>query len=202
MKTKDLTEARPAKPAWRLLPLLALALALVPAVVLAHARYDHSTPGQSEVVQTAPARVDIFTVQDMQKTQGTYAIKVQSADTATPGQQVDKGNTTIDDNDRKHFYVDLQPNLANGRYLVSFNNVSDEDGEADHGQFAFYVGTGPTSAQKALDSKLAITSQSDDSSGGSSSHTGLIAGISAGVVVLLLIAAGGFFYMRRRRSAG
>ena len=37
---------------------------------LAHARYDHSTPGQGAVVQTAPARLDIYTVQALRKTTG------------------------------------------------------------------------------------------------------------------------------------
>src|ERR1700730_4663191 len=41
---------------------------------LAHARYDHSTPGQGAVVQTAPERVDIYTAQAMRKTTGANDI--------------------------------------------------------------------------------------------------------------------------------
>lgn len=183
---------------------LAAAVALIAAlfsvaVALAHARYDHSTPGQGQVVATSPARVDIYTVQDMKKQAGAYAIQVQRDDNGAAGEQVDTADTAIDDNDRKHFSVGLKPNLPAGRYLVSFNNVSDEDGEADNGQFAFYVGNGPTAAQKALDAKLQITSKNDTTSS-SSSHTGLIVGIVVAVVAVLVLAGGGFWFMRRRRT--
>ncbi|MHB8575104.1 MAG: copper resistance protein CopC, partial [Dehalococcoidia bacterium] len=167
------------------------------AVALAHARYDHSTPGQSEVVQSSPARVDIYTAQNMQKVQGTYAIVVQRDESGTPGQQVDQGDTTLDDGNRSHFFVDLQPNLPQGRYLVSFKNTSDIDQEADHGQFAFYVGAGPTPAQKTLDSQLAITAQAEDVAKPSNSHTALFAGIVAAVVVVVVGA--GWRVVRRRR---
>ena len=171
------------------------------AVALAHAAYDHSTPGQGEVVQAAPARVDIFTKENMQKTQGVYFIQVQHADAALAGAQVDMADTTIDDANRMHFYVDLQPNLGPGRYLVSFNNVSDDDGEADHGQFAFYVQSQPTAAQKALDAKLQITTAKADTTT-SSSHTGLIITIVViAVVVLAALSIGAFLLQRRRRTA-
>ncbi len=82
--------------------------------------------------------------------------------------------------------------------MVSFTNVSDEDGEADHGQFAFYVGTGPTAAQQALDKQLAITSQNDDTQH-SDSHTGLIVVIIVVAIVVLALIATGLFIRRRRR---
>ncbi len=172
------------------------------AVASAHSRYDHSTPAQGSVVAASPAQVDIYTVQDMQKQAGADEIAVERNDSANSnGQVVSTGPTTVDDANRRHFSVALQPNLPSGRYIVSFHNVSDEDGEADHGQFAFYVGSGPTAAQKALDATLAITAQSDDTPKKSSSHTGLIAGIIiALVVVLILIVGGGLFWRRRRAS--
>ena len=176
--------------------LVALCALLGVAVTMAHSRYDHSTPGQGEVVQASPPRVDIYTVQEMAKQQGAYSITVERNDNGTPGQRVDTANTVIDDANRKHFSVGLQPNLPPGRYVVSFKNVSDEDGEADHGQFAFYVGTGPTAAQKPLDAKLQITAKSETTS---TSHTGLIIGIAAAIVVLVLLAGGGLWYTRRPR---
>ena len=176
--------------------LVALCSLIGVAVAMAHSRYDHSTPGQGEVVQTSPPRVDIYTVQEMAKQQGAYAITVERNDSGTPGQRVDTGDTVIDDANRKHFSVGLQPNQQPGRYVVSFKNVSDQDGEADHGQFAFYVGTGPTAAQKALDAKLQITSKSETTS---TSHTGLIISIAAGIAVLVLLAGGALWYARRPR---
>jgi len=61
--------------------LVALCASLAGAsVAIAHARYDHSTPPQGLVVSASPPRVGIYTVQDMQKTAGTYQITVQRAD--------------------------------------------------------------------------------------------------------------------------
>ncbi|HLZ73024.1 MAG TPA: copper resistance protein CopC [Dehalococcoidia bacterium] len=187
------------------LPAIAIAtivfLACVGAVA-AHARYDHSTPAQGATVATSPAQVDIYTAQDMQKTAGADEITVERNDGANSnGQLVSTGQTTVEDANRRHFSVALQPNLPPGRYVVSFKNVSDEDGEADHGQFAFYVGNGPTAVQKALDAKLAITAQSDDTAHHGSSHTGLIVAIIiAALIALAIVAAGGLFWRRRRTS--
>ncbi len=177
-----------------LLPVAALLALLGVAIVSAHARYDHSTPGQGEVLQTSPARVDIYTVQDMKKDQTVTEITVADAN----NNRVDSGDTTVEDTNRRHFSVGLKPNLPAGRYVVSFKNSSDEDGEDDHGQFAFYVGSAPTAQQKALDAKLAITSKSDTPAK-SNSHTGLIIAIIVAVIVLVLLAAGALWYLRRPR---
>lgn len=177
----------------RVLALAALCALLSIASAVAHARYDHSTPGQGEVVQGSPARVDIYTVQDMAKQQGADEITVADANNT----RVDDGTTVVDDANRRHFSIGLKPNLPGGRYVVSFKNVSDEDGEADHGQFAFYVGSGPTAAQKASDAKLQITNKTDEKQ--SSSHTGLIIGIVVVVVALLILIASGTWYLRRPR---
>ncbi|HZQ38829.1 MAG TPA: hypothetical protein VFD32_23090, partial [Dehalococcoidia bacterium] len=69
-----------------------------------------------------------------------------------------------------------------------------------HGQFAFYVGNGPTAAQKTLDGQLAITSQDEDTKH-SDSHTGLIVVIVVVVVVVIALIIAGLFIQRRRRGA-
>jgi len=159
-----------------------LALTTV-AGVAAHARYDHSTPSPGEVLATSPARVDIYTVQDMVKEAGINEIAV----TNEAGQRVDRGDTTVDDNNRRHFYVDLQPNLPPGRYIVSFKNKSDEDGEEDHGQFAFYVGQQPTAQQKAADAQLKLTSQEENTGGSSNTGTKVLIGIIVTLVLAFAI---------------
>lgn len=173
-----------------------LALALL-AVASAHARYDHSTPGQGQTVQTSPARVDIYTVQDMAKDSANTLITVTNANNT----QVDTGDTMVDDSNRRHFSVGLKPNLPPGRYVVSFKNISDQDGEKDHGQFAFYVGAGPTAAQTALDKQLRITSQAEDTAAPakSSSHTGLIVTIVIIVIIIVVIVAIAAWLAARRR---
>ncbi len=175
-----------------MLPAAVLIVLLGVTSAFAHARYDRSTPGPGEVVQTSLARVDIFTVQEMKKDQTLTEITVVDANNS----RVDNGDTTVDDANRKHFSVGLKPALPAGRYVVSFKNASDEDGEEDHGQFAFYVGSAPTAQQKALDTKLAITNKSD-SPAKSNSHTSLIIGIIAAAVVLAFVVAAALRYARR-----
>jgi hypothetical protein len=118
------------------------------------------------------------------------------------GQEVDTGDTTVDDANRKHFSVGLQQNLPQGRYIVSFMNQSDEDGEQDHGQFAFYVGQQPTAQQKAADAALNITSQADDTPAKSSSNTGakVVVAIIVVLVIAALIVVIAFVANRRRRA--
>jgi methionine-rich copper-binding protein CopC len=184
---------------WRRLILFSLAalLGLISvSAALAHARYDHSSPGIGQVLQTAPTAVNIYTAQDMRKTAGANEITVTGPD----GTRVDDGNTIVDDANRRHFSVGLSANLPNGRYVVSFKTLSDEDGEMDHGSFAFYVGTQPTPAQLAQDKTLSITSQAEDVTPSSSSHTGLIVIIIIAAVVVLALAATGLIIARRRRA--
>jgi methionine-rich copper-binding protein CopC len=144
---------------------------------------------------SAPTQVDIYTAQEMRKTAGANDIAV----TASDGSRVDTGTTAIDDNDRRHFSVGLVGNLPPGRYLVAFKTLSDQDGEADHGSFAFYVGRQPTADEQAQDGKLTLTSQDEDAST-SSSHIGLYAGVAGAVVVLLLVVGGVLLW--RRHTAG
>jgi methionine-rich copper-binding protein CopC len=160
----------------------------------AHAHYDHSSPAIGEVVPNPPPRVDIYTDQDMAKVGNANAITVTNA----AEQRVDTGPTTVDDADRRHFWVALQPNLSPGRYVVSFTTLSDVDNDSDHGRFAFYVGRAPTAQEKTLDTQL--TSAAPAAATSSGSHTGLfIAG--AAVIVALLVLAGGAFWLRGRRRA-
>lgn len=168
-------------------------------VASAHARYDHSTPGPGQVLPASPARVDIYTAQDMRKVANANVIAVTNA----AGMPVDSGPTVVDDSNRRHFSVPLQPNLPPGRYLVSFKTLSDQDGEMNHGSFAFYVGTQPTAAQKASDTKLTLTADTvtPAQSSGSSSHTGLYLLAAVGVAIVLV---GGVFvwsFLRTRPKA-
>ncbi len=183
---------------WLLVSLVALAaLAIVlPAGVLAHARYDHSTPSAGQVVGTSPSVVDIFTAQDMRKTAGADEITVTGPD----NERVDTGNSVVDDANRRHLSVGLKPNLPPGRYVVSFKTLSDEDGEADLGQFAFYVGAPPTNDQKAADAKLALSTATEDQA--SPSRTGLYIAVAVIGAVIILAIIGGLTWIRRRKPAG
>ena len=50
--------------------------------------------------------------------------------------------------------VPLQPDLADGRYVVHWNNVSDEDGDPAEGAFSFYVNYEPNAVDLENDEQL------------------------------------------------
>jgi methionine-rich copper-binding protein CopC len=193
-----------ARPALLIAPVVAaFALFLIPAVrVSAHAAYDHSTPGDGEVLAAAPARIDVFFKEETQRANGlpTLVVVNGSGDTVS-------SNTTLDDNDRKHISADLNPGLPPGRYAVIWHNVSADDGDEAQGAFYFYVGTGPSpSASGSTGTTTATpgaatptvkpgTTESDDS--GDIPTWGLIAGIIAGLVV----GAGGGIAIGRRAGS-
>jgi methionine-rich copper-binding protein CopC len=123
----------------------------LPSTASAHARLKSSTPGVSEVVQTSPSQVVIIFTEDVQKVSGTYGISV----TKDRGPDVTAGPAVLDDTDRSKMSVPLQPDLAPGRYVVEYHNVSDDDGDPFNGAFAFYIQTQPTAVDKANDAQLA-----------------------------------------------
>ncbi len=177
--------------------LVIAAVMALPGLALAHARYDHSTPSPGQVLSTSTPSVDIYTAQDMRKVAGADVITVVGPD----GKQVDTDNTVVDDSSRRHLSVGLQPNLPPGRYVVSFKTLSDQDGEADHGQFAFYVETPPTSEQQAADAKLQLSAGTDTPDAQPVSHTGLYLGVALGAAAVVVLGCGALVWFRRRAAA-
>jgi copper resistance protein C len=183
----------------------ALAATLIAAAALtqsvwAHAHYARSQPSPGQVLGSAPDKIEIFTDSDMRKAPGGDIITVTGPD----GARVDDGNTIVDDSNRQHFSVGLKPGLGNGRYLVSFQTLSDVDGDIDHGQFAFYVGPGPAPDQQRLDSALTLTDTPPPDTGTpvkpSGASRGIIIGAAVGAMVLVLLAGGATLLVLRRPS--
>jgi methionine-rich copper-binding protein CopC len=106
---------------------------LLVGIAHAHAAYLRSEPGADAVVATPPARVDIWFKQELFRRQGENSIRVTGPD----GSIVSRGETSIDDDDRTHIWVDLQPGLPAGKYLVEWKNISLEDGHPTEGSFSF-----------------------------------------------------------------
>ncbi|MBI5287843.1 MAG: copper resistance protein CopC [Chloroflexi bacterium] len=106
------------------------------APVLAHARLKSSTPAKGAIVPVAPSAVEIIFTNDIQKIAGSYDIAINK----DRGPSVTGGPAVLDDADRSKLSVPLKPDLAPGRYVVNWKNVSDEDGDPAEGAFSFYVG--------------------------------------------------------------
>lgn len=104
----------------------------------AHANYESSTPADGEVVAEPPVLVEVFFGQEVARGDGLPTMIVVNES----GDQVDLG-ATLDDADRTRIFVDLPPDLPEGRYTVIWHTLSDEDGEEAQGAFHFYIGAGP-----------------------------------------------------------
>jgi methionine-rich copper-binding protein CopC len=114
--------------------LLALAAALAAAsIVHAHAEYARSEPGAGAVVSESPAQVDIWFTQTLFRRQGVNWIHV----TGPGGADVHAGDAQIDDDDRRHMTVALQPDLPAGEYTVTFHTLSADDGDDFESSFTF-----------------------------------------------------------------
>jgi methionine-rich copper-binding protein CopC len=136
-KVITLSRRAPVKPA--LLAAAALAgLVLWTGSAGAHADYERSEPGDGATVAESPQRVDAWFGQEMRRAQGlpTMIVVNASGDTLNPEDAV------LDDADRTHMYVDLPPDLPDGRYTAIWHTLSDEDGEEAQGAFHFFVGAG------------------------------------------------------------
>jgi len=101
----------------------------------AHSAYARSNPGDGALITASPSKVEIWFSQELFRRKGENVIRVSAPD----GQEVSRGETNIDDDDRTHIWVELLPNLPAGTYLVEWKNISLEDGHSTEGSFTFSI---------------------------------------------------------------
>jgi methionine-rich copper-binding protein CopC len=101
----------------------------------AHAEYDRSMPAAESVIPAGPETVEVWFTQELFRREGANRLEVIAPD----GSQVDLGDSRIDDDDRTHVIVSLQPDLPAGVYTVRWFNTSLEDGHAEEGEFVFTI---------------------------------------------------------------
>lgn len=164
---------------------VALALA-VPNVAFAHAAYDHSDPAADSTVATAPTTVSIW-FKEKVNPQGSQ-ITIYD----TKGKVVSSGAALVDRNDATKMTVGMQGDDSEA-YLVTWHNVSLDDGDLDTGAFVFHVGSSSSSSGGKANS-------SGSSTGASASSSGVAGGVAAliGIAGLVVGAAAGFFFARRQ----
>lgn len=112
---------------------------------LAHADYVSSEPPANGTVTSAPERVVIVFSQELKPEGNTIRV------TDARGNQVDRGDTTLDRNDpnRKTLIVSLSPGLSDGVYTVNWKNAG-ADGHSETGRFRFTISAGATPASTPL----------------------------------------------------
>ncbi len=182
--------------------LIALAWADSASIAFAHANYESSTPADGEVVAEPPLLVEVFFSQEVARGGGLPTMIV----TNESGDQVDLG-ATLDDADRTRMFVDLPPELPEGRYTVIWHTLSDEDGEEAQGAFHFFIGAGPGEtpppATPDPDDGTSTSAPTPDPNEDDDDESG---GIDPAIFVVGLIAAAGLaggagLFLGRRSSA-
>jgi methionine-rich copper-binding protein CopC len=84
-------------------------------------------------VAAPPERVEIWFTQELFRRAGENWIRVFG-----PGERPSHvGEAQIDDDDRTHLWVMLEPGLESGQYRVEWRSLSAEDGDTDQGNFHF-----------------------------------------------------------------
>jgi methionine-rich copper-binding protein CopC len=176
----------------------ALALLAVPVSGPAEAAaiFDHATPGPGQVLRVSPASVDIYTKRPTSPDPSETQVIVQNHDS----QRVDLGDAAVDPADHRHFHVSLPPNLAPGRYIVTFKTMEEAGYDPDGGQFAFYVGVQPTPADRAADKLLTLTVPGDDEDI-KGYQRGIVEGLLTAVIIVP-VAGWYVLHRRRRRRSG
>ncbi len=132
--------------------LAAAAMALAAASASAHASYESSSPGFAEVRSESPDEISIRFTQELFRREGANQIRLQHVDS---GDFVALGEPSIGNDDRRLMSVAISQPLVAGRYLVSWSNLSAEDGDEDSGSYPFYVTREPTAAEVLEDRQLA-----------------------------------------------
>ena len=131
------------------------ALLATPTPAAAHAAYASSTPAFGEVLDAAPAQIELRFTQQLFRREGANEIRLErSADSV----KIPLSAVAIDNADRSAMRADLparQIPLPPGRYLVSWQNLSADDGDTDAGSYPFYIGQGPNAEDEAADRALA-----------------------------------------------
>ena len=122
----------------------------------AHAAYASSEPAFGAVLERAPERISLTFSQELFRREGANAIEWAAAD----GEFSDAGEVEIGNADRRTMSValpaDERGDWGEGRFVVRWRNLSADDGDADGGEFPFYVGRSPTGEEEALDREMAV----------------------------------------------
>lgn len=125
----------------------------------AHAAYAASEPAFGAVLERAPERISLTFSQELFRREGANAIEWAAVDGGEAGEFSSAGEAEIGNEDRRTMSAALsaeaRASWGAGRFVVRWRNLSADDGDADAGEFPFYVGREPTAAEEALDRAMA-----------------------------------------------
>jgi len=153
----------------------------------AHAEYDHSDPQDGAVLAQPPAEVHVWFTEELFRREGANTLAVFGPS----GGQVDQGDARIDDDDRTHMLVSLNPGLPDGQYAVRWQSLALEDGDEDSGEFSFTVGSmavaAPAETQSATDVSAAEGSTAPEPDASNSSSLPCLSGLIMTLLTLGIV---------------
>jgi methionine-rich copper-binding protein CopC len=114
--------------------LLVIGLFGAPNSVAGHAYYSRSVPAEGAVLDSAPARVDVWFTEMLYRAGASHLYVIGPS-----GQDVDNNDKDFVVADQRNMYITLQPNLGPGTYTVEWETQSAKDGHTAEGSFIFTV---------------------------------------------------------------
>jgi methionine-rich copper-binding protein CopC len=128
--------------------------------VAGHAAPERFDPAPGQVLDTAPERVHGWFTQDIRRQEDESFLRVYRVETdGSLGQRVDTNVTIIDDDDRRHMFVDLNPDMGPGEYAVAWQTLSDEDDELDGDCYRLFVGQEAADAAHQARSRIDVAGE-------------------------------------------
>ncbi len=103
----------------------------------AHAKVISATPGIGSTITTAPTKVTVVAVENINPDPKLSNLFVYSP----AGDLISQGNATIPLNNPKQMSIPIKPS-GDGVYIVRWITVSADDGDPDQGAFVFTVKPG------------------------------------------------------------
>ena len=189
-----------------LVPVAAMAVLLVPGLVLAHAELDTPTPADKSTVTTPVTEVSGTFIQRMKVDGSTLVVKLVGGGTVAEG--------GVDPTDDKRMVATPTSPLGSGSYQVEWTTNSAEDNEVARGTWTFTVAVAapspspavtaaasavPTAAVSTPPSAIASLPPTPAPSADGSS-TGSGSDVLLPIIIALIVLGAGAAYLLSRRN--
>ena len=189
-----------------LVPAAAMAVLLVPGLVLAHAELDTPTPADKSTVTTPVTEVSGTFIQRMKVDGSTLVVKLVGGGTVAEG--------GVDPTDDKRMVATPTSPLGSGSYQVEWTTNSAEDNEVARGTWTFTVAVAapspspavtaaasavPTASVSVLPSATASLPPAPAPSADGSS-TGSGSDVILPIIIALIVLGAGAAYLLSRRN--
>ncbi len=124
--------------------LLVLALGLLTSNAAAHARLQSASPSDGEVLSSQPSSVTATFGEETALTGSKF--EVYFTPTGGSEQRADTASSPVDPNERSKMSATLKSGLGEGKYIVRWTTLTEDDNGKAEGSFSFTVASGSTAS--------------------------------------------------------